>query len=565
MSDSSLSSLGIGSGVLTYDVIDKLKEADEAAMISPLETRLENVQEKETSLTDLITQISLFKTTIADFEDGAIFQERTLDVTGGSVTASVTSGVSVQSISIDVDELAQNDLYQSKGYAAETTKINETGSDQTLTLSYGGSSEDITIEDNATLSDLRDTINDADIGIIASIIDTGSDTDPYKLVLRGTETGKDNIIKLDYHDIDDLNFNDTNYNSKEYTSDTDSVTSTDTTFKVTINGTERSMNVTAGTTVKDFVDQINTDLDQYGINASYNSSTNKIELDIDAIGEITIDEGDLNTAFNDNTTDGDNRLQTAQDASFSYNGIDVTRDSNTIDDLVVGLTINLVDEGESTINIAQDTDTISESVSEFVSSFNSLASNIQDLTKYDEDTGQTGIFQGESTINSIASSISDLLFSSFTTDTVTRYDRNDEEYEENIILNATDFGFSMTRTGLMDFDSEAFATMLNTNPDKVEEFLTNEDDDNESENGAFIKIIDYLDTLIDGDNSSLELLSSQYANEEDSYEESISSSQDLIDTKYEIMATQFASYDNVINAYNVQTMAIQQAIDAMSK
>jgi len=37
---SSISSLGIGSGVLTADVIDQLKEADESRIIKPIENKI---------------------------------------------------------------------------------------------------------------------------------------------------------------------------------------------------------------------------------------------------------------------------------------------------------------------------------------------------------------------------------------------------------------------------------------------------------------------------------------------------------------------------------------------
>jgi flagellar hook-associated protein 2 len=552
----SLSSLGIGSGVLTYDVIEKLKKADESMMITPFKNRLESIQEKETQLDALITQISLFKTTIADFKDGNIFQTRTTDINGDSVDVKVNSGVSTQNVSIDVTQLAQNDIYQSKGYNSENSTINNTGSTQTITLEYAGAKTNIELEDGASLNDLKTAINDANIGVTASIIDTGSDTNPYKLILKGDKTGKNNIIKLDYHSIDDLNFNDINYQSKEYSSNEDSVTSTDTTFKVTINGQEHSISVSANTKVKDFIDQINNQLGGDGINATYNSNTNKIELDIDAIGDIVIDEGDLNTSFNSNTTNGQNRLQAAQNSLFKYNGVDIERDSNEIDDILIGATFTLKDSGKTTINIKQDSEAIKEAVGDFVNSYNSIVSKIQDLTKYDEESGDIGVFQNESVISSIPKDISGLLFNSFTTDTITKLDRNSQEYNETILLNATDFGFSMNRTGFLDFDSLKFADMLKNEPEKVEEFLS-------GENGAFSKILEYVDSLTKGENSSLELLSTQYSNEEKSYEKTIENTQDMIDTKYQIMAMQFASYDEMINSYNVQAQTIQQAIEAM--
>ena len=45
-----LSSLGIGSGVLNYDVIDKLKKADEKLMVEPLESKLDLLKKKESAL-----------------------------------------------------------------------------------------------------------------------------------------------------------------------------------------------------------------------------------------------------------------------------------------------------------------------------------------------------------------------------------------------------------------------------------------------------------------------------------------------------------------------------------
>ena len=107
-----LSSLGAASGVLTYDVIDKLKKADEAVMITPFKTRLTNIENKSKALSDLTTQISLFKTSIADFKDGEIFQKRIVDTNGSSVSADVNSGVAVQEVKLNVTQLAQNDIYQ---------------------------------------------------------------------------------------------------------------------------------------------------------------------------------------------------------------------------------------------------------------------------------------------------------------------------------------------------------------------------------------------------------------------------------------------------------------------
>jgi flagellar hook-associated protein 2 len=245
MSNASLSSLGAGSGVLTFDVIDKLKSADEANMIKPFEKRLDNTKNKETSLSGLITQVSLLKTSIVDFKSGDIFQKRVVDTTGSSVTASVNSGVSIQNVKMDVSQLAQNDIYQSNAYSSETSKINNSGSTQSISLNYGGQMTSIELKDGATLTDLKEEINNSDIGVTASIIDTGNSDNPYRLILKGNETGKDNIIKLNYGNIDDLGFNQQVYQSKEYSADTDKVNDSGATqtFKISVNGTDFSMDL----------------------------------------------------------------------------------------------------------------------------------------------------------------------------------------------------------------------------------------------------------------------------------------------------------------------------------
>ena len=559
-----LSSLGAGSGVLTYDVIDKLKKADEAAMIDPFKTRLDNTKKKETNLSDLITQISLLKTSITDFKDGEIFQKRLADVSGSSVSADVKPGVKVQSISMDVSQLAKNDIYQSKGYDSEASIINSSGNDQTIHLEYENSSKDITIKDGATLSDLRDAINDADIGVTASIIDTGSDSDPYKLILKGNDTGKDNIIKLDYSNIDDLNLNDTVYQSAKYDADTDKVNdSGDTqTFKVTVNGTDYTMDVDDGTTVSDFVDMVNNgDLKDSdgnslgGISAKYEDG--HIKFHMEQIGDISITDDNFTTDFNSNTDfTNDNRVQTAQNSKFKYNGVDVERDSNKVDDLVVGLTLNLNSTGSSTVNIKQDTDTIEKDMQDFVKGYNSLVSKIQTLTKYDPDSKIKGVFQNEMDIKNIPNDISNALFNSFVTQSITKTDRNGEQYDTNISLNASDFGFSQNRTGFLDFDSAKFDKMLKKNPNETEKFLT-------GNNGAITKILDTIDNLTKGSNATLNLLDQEYKNDEKSFQNTIDDTQKRIDSKYSTMAQQFASYDEMINSFNVQSQSLQQQIDAM--
>ncbi|RUM56121.1 MAG: hypothetical protein DSY40_02755 [Nautilia sp.] len=293
-----------------------------------------------------------------------------------------------------------------------------------------------------------------------------------------------------------------------------------------------------------------------GISAKYDDDHLKIHLT--DIGDISITDTNFTSNINDNTdfSANDNRVQTAQNSKFKYNGTEITRESNKIDDLVVGLTINLNSIGESTINIKQDEDTINKTMQDFVSGFNSIVSKIQTLTKYDPDSKTAGIFQNETSIRNIPNQLQNALFSTFVHDSVIKQDRNEQEYSQNILLSAADFGLSMNRTGFLDFDSSKFSKMLHEHPKQTEEFFS-------GENGAMTKLLKTIDNLTKGPNATLNALNNEYKNEEKSFQDMIDDANKRISQKYDIMAQQFASYDEMINAYNVQAESLQQAIDAM--
>lgn len=67
-----------------------------------------------------------------------------------------------------------------------------------------------------------------------------------------------------------------------------------------------------------------------------------------------------------------NELRAAQDASFSFNGLTVTRSTNTITDLVSGVTFYLQGPGEATVSIGNDLEKPLEAITSFVAQYNSV-------------------------------------------------------------------------------------------------------------------------------------------------------------------------------------------------
>ena len=186
-----LSTLGLGSqGVLTNDLLDKLKDADKAATIKPIENKQKSLKLQQAGLTGLKDAISGLSDLSTSLSDLTLYQSKKTDVIGDSVTVEASSSAKAQSYDINVLSLATRDIEQSTGFASKT----DTLSAGSMTLEIDGSSYDITIEDTDTLETLSKKISESTEGkITASILNVGG-TDPFTMVLKSTQTGASNNI-----------------------------------------------------------------------------------------------------------------------------------------------------------------------------------------------------------------------------------------------------------------------------------------------------------------------------------------------------------------------------------
>jgi flagellar hook-associated protein 2 len=100
-------------------------------------------------------------------------------------------------------------------------------------------------------------------------------------------------------------------------------------------------------------------------------------------------------------------VQEARNASFSVNGIEFSRASNTITDAIPGLTLNLWASSTNTvIEVTGDTSTTRPLVDAFVSSYNDLLSSYKSLTQSNANADLRGVLNSDSTLTSIMRQIS---------------------------------------------------------------------------------------------------------------------------------------------------------------
>lgn len=101
-------------------------------------------------------------------------------------------------------------------------------------------------------------------------------------------------------------------------------------------------------------------------------------------------------------------LQAASDASFTIgNNLTITRSSNEVSDGITGVTVNLLKLGASTLTVSVDTAAVSNSLSAFVSAYNSAQSAVRtQLTEATDDSDPTkGVLSNNSQLRSLSNEL----------------------------------------------------------------------------------------------------------------------------------------------------------------
>ncbi|OCX42815.1 hypothetical protein A7X81_05700 [Campylobacter ornithocola] len=205
MAVGSLGSLGIGSGVLTSDTLNKLKEAEMNANLKFYNSQLETNGLRQKDLAELEAKLLAFQTAVNSLGDATQFNQKKVSpsVSGDSAAASLTVGSlsSLTNMKVIVDQLAQKDVYQSNGFKDKTSSVMQSlglqGGSTSFTITQNGKEYKIDIDQSTTVAQLAEKINSATGGKVeAKIVNTGDRENPYRLVVQSKDTGTQNNISF---------------------------------------------------------------------------------------------------------------------------------------------------------------------------------------------------------------------------------------------------------------------------------------------------------------------------------------------------------------------------------
>lgn len=258
---------------------------------------------------------------------------------------------------------------------------------------------------------------------------------------------------------------------------------------------------------------------------------------------------------------GDLRLnteqKTGQQAKFTINGVEVTRDSNRVSDVIEGVTINLNKEhgtGEyDTVTVKLDTEKVTKAVQDFVDQYNSTMKFIEEkMAAGDpEIPGSKGTLSGDGSLMRLHSSLRRLVTSK-------------QGNANTGIKDISQLGVStIDKFGQLKFDSNKLTEALSENPENVINFFHSKTEDGK-EVGFVANVNEYIDSFISKKNGIIKSKTESYDKTLKDLNRQIEIFNDRMERKEKHYIKMFTALDVAMMQAEGQMSWLQSQIDSMN-
>jgi flagellar hook-associated protein 2 len=252
--------------------------------------------------------------------------------------------------------------------------------------------------------------------------------------------------------------------------------------------TVRAITVADNTALEGLRDLINDDTNNPGVTAFIINDGSSCRLsikgnDMGSTNKIIVEDSTTLDGSN-NTVDFTKsvfiRTKQAKDAVFTFDGILISRSSNTIDDVIEGLTMNLYrgDGSTSLISVTPDVNSAGNKINDFVNAYNDVVSFLSANTEDDSTKGACSMFSGEGTARNIENKLRSAVSG------------NASGPPGDFKLLARIGITTDSKTGKLNINGNTLESELVSNLDEVAKLFKDTSD------GAAIQIYDYLDNIM---------------------------------------------------------------------
>lgn len=501
---STISFSGLASGLDTKSWVEAFVSVKQQK-VTALQTDLKSKQTVKNTLNDTRSKFTTLRSAIEKLTDAKfggsmdLFAKNSATSSDTDIfTATATSGATRQNYDITVQQLATYTKATSKNAASavadDNTKLKNLGiSDGTLTAYVNGQKYSVNINDTNTLGDLKAKL--AGFGVKTDIDNNGvlsfSAQNEGNTIHIGATTDSTNLTSLiGLTQQEDGSYKSTNSLFKATVAS--KLTSKDSGFNTQIKeGTfsigGATFKITDKTTLSSLISEINSNDDAQAY-AFWDDAAGKLSITSKKEGAsyINIEAGTSNftdvmglttSEWNDDGTVKSSKMYTdaqelGKNAQFTINGTKMTSTSNTVTSDISrmdGITLTLKkvsteESGTSTLKVTQDTSGLVEAVKSFVSAYNDVLSNVDEVTANGANLhGETSLTSLRNTIRSYATA---------------KNSSNGGVYsllsEIGISTSSADGNNLNADTNSLTLDEDKLKKALEENPESVKSILTGE-------------------------------------------------------------------------------------------
>ncbi len=420
---------GIISGLNTTEIVDTIIKAERRNAVL-----LEEEQAMKTTIISafkaLQAKFLALNTELSQLVRSSSYEAATVDVSDTSyLTATGTGRVTSGSYDIRVLSLARNHQIAGQGLTSDSLALMGTGA---ISIQVGdGATQTITIDGtNNSLVGIKQAINNAKAGVTASIVNDGSASNPYRLVLTANKTGVANKITINSNLVGgtNLNFATPSFDAPEILSfdeDSTAEVSLGTTAAYTGAGNKIFTFTVRGSGTHTLGNEpITLDWSDGTNTGSVVVTQSDTEVELVGAGadglKLNLSGGTLTGGDTFQVGTFAPTLQAASDARISIGSQDgsgspimVGSDTNTFRDLVGGVTIRVAKvtpAGESvTINTDIDVEGVKTKIQNFIKRYNEVIDFIEEQNRYDQEKEESGVLFGDATLWMVRNSLSNAI------------------------------------------------------------------------------------------------------------------------------------------------------------
>lgn len=445
---SSLLAAATGASSPGIDVTSAVEAAIYAAQAPERQWQSEqaSLQSQITALTSIQTAASSLSSDLGKLADplGPMAARTVSSSNASAVTATAASGTAAGSHSVTVSQLATAASWYSPVVASASSSLGS--SSLTITQANGAqTSFSLSASGSNTLSSLVSSINAANLGVKASVI---NDASGVRLALVGSQTGTSAGFT-----IQDGPASSTTWDSSELGSTSSQLPASS--FQVSDGTTSTTVNVTAGATLSDVASQIN---------ASGLDLSASVVVDSAGAHLAVTSTGGQQVSLSSDPTLTMTQASQAKNATLTVDGVPVSSASNNVTGALDGVTLALTGTTSSTspavLTVSANSDSISSAVSQFVSDYNSTVSLLSAQFTYSASSGSEGVLGSDSAVRSLQSALLSSLGYSASGGS-----------SSNSISTLADLGLSMQDDGTLTLDNSRLDQAVASNPAGVQTFF----------------------------------------------------------------------------------------------